>query len=647
MATATFCANPIGGGFNTAFDVVPQQFTFFTDLVHGYLNAANQFSQILANYEIEPIAIDAVDWDVNAGFVPYVRPADPADFVTPDPQFADQKPNAPTLSDIDVDALDIPFPTISAPTAPVITIPAAPVVSLPTPPSDEPVLDDVTIPTYVGEPLPQVPTLYQLDLPDAPDINIDDLDVERPNFIPPDAVQDVYRQDVIDFQSLIWTGVGAEVDATGVTDMHPRLQAMLAGGTGLPANIEQALFDRAIGREDLSSTQAVAQVEQEWAAKGFDLPGSTLLARSQEIRQKNRIERGRINRELSIQFHTQEIENLRFSVEKAIALEGTLLEAHTRIFDLARQLADGHWVVIKGVYDAELAVFKLQLEIYRTDIEVFKEKLQIELAKLEIYRSQLEAQRLIGTLNQQLVDIYKAELEGVLAGVEVFKAEVEGANAQIRAQVAKLEVFKAQIDAYTAQLQGEKIKFDVYETTVNAEEAKARVYASQVEGYAKRIDAYRAQVGAQASRVQAQTAVVESETKIYSEEVTAWRAGIEADARNLESAVSVYRAVLSKYEALLRSEQYRVTGEARNFELEIEREKARVSSELRQVDQTIEQLKHITSLGLSATETAAKVNAQLAASAMSAINVSASMSSSNGVSATDSRSCSTQYSGLA
>lgn len=643
MATSP-CSNPVGG-FVSASEVVVEQFDFFTDVVNQYLTNANQFSQILEDYSITPVAIQNITWDIDAGFTPYVKPADPDAFVAPDKQFTAEVPDSPAIDDINTSGLDsVTLPNLTLPTALPIVLPTPPVVNVPADPGAGPAVGDVEIPLYVGGELPLVPTLYELNLPVEPDISLEDFDVARPDFTPPAALVDVYRPDLTDFQSFLWSTIDGRVAATGVQDMHGRLQAMLAGGTGLPANIEQALFDRAIGREDVSSQQAVAQAETEWAARGFSLPGSTLLARVQEIRQANRIERGRINRELSIQFHTQEIENLRFSVDKAISLEGTLLQANTQIMDVARQLADGHWVVAKGIYDSQLDTFRLYLEIYKTDVEVYNARIQAELAKLEVYRSQLEAQRLIGTLNQQLVDIYKAELDGFLAGVEVYKAEVQGADAAIRAELTKVEVFKSQIDAYGARLDAEKIKYEIYDTTVGAEETKARVYASQVDAYGKRIEAYRTEVGAEATKVDAHTKIAEAETRIYAEQVGAWRAGIQADTENLNAFVSVYRANLEKYNALLGAEQYRVEGEARNFDLEIEKEKARVASVLKQADQAIAQLEHISSMGLAATDTAAKVNSQLAASAMAAISVSASMSSGNNVSASDSRSCSTSYS---
>lgn len=642
----TTCASPFGP-FTDSGALVEQQFDFFTTKVNTFLNAANEFSQILASYEIEPVSIQEITWDIDAGFTPFEPPAEPADFVAPDPQFFREPPAEAPPVDVDLSGLNsVSAPSVSAPSLPTLNVPSAPVVNLPTDPGPAPVIGDVEIPQYTGGPLPDVPTLYQLNLPDVPDINIDDLQVTRPSFVPPNALDDTYRPDLIDFRSLIWTAVEGEIQATGVQDMQPRLQAMLAGGTGLPAPIEQALFDRAIGRDEVSSAQAEGQASQEWAARGFDLPGSTLLARTQEARRQNRIERGRINRELSIQFHDQELQNLRFAVQQAIAYEGQLMQAHTQIYDVARSLADGHFQVARAIHQAELDIFRVELEIYRTDVEVYKERLQAELVKLEIYRSELEGQRIIGQLNQQLVDIYQAELQGVLANVEIFRAQVQGAEAQIRAEVAKLDGYRAKVDAYSARLGAERVRADIYNAQVEGEVAKARMYEYQVRGFSARIDAYQTQVNAEAAKVDANVRVAEADTRLYAEQVSAWRAGVQADTDNLRAFVDVYRARIEQYNALLSREQYRVQGEARNFELEIESERARVSSILKQADQAIAQLEHISALGLSATETAARVNSQLAASAMSAINVGASVSASASQSASDSRSCSTNYSGI-
>jgi hypothetical protein len=634
------------GAFTAAWEVVPGQFEYFTNIANDYIRAANEFTQQLSNYTIEPLQFEDSNFAAGATYTPFERPADPEDFESPDNAFTGALPVAPDIGDIDTGDLDtIKADFGSAPTSPVIQIPPPPIVNLPSAPT-EPAIDIPAVPDAPTLVLPEVPTLRELDLPDAPDINLDDLDVERPDFIDPSPLSDAYIGELREFFARDYEDFYVKANEQGAPAFRTLLQnLLLAGGQSLPCDVERQLFNQAISDVDRNSAQAVAQAENEWAGRGFDLPGSTMLARVQEAREENRRQRGAAQRNLHIQFHQQQLESLRWGVERGIQLEGQLASVYAQIYELSKSYTDFHWNVVKDIYDSQVELIRLRFDIYKADIEAYKVGLEAELAKVEVFKGQLEAQRLIGQINQQDVEIYNTQLRGVLAEVEVFKATVDAVEAQIRGEVAKVDLFRGQIQAYTAQIEGERTKFQIYDSQIGAEEVKARIYSAQVDGYAKRIDAYQAEINAEVSKVNAQTGIATARSNIYSNEVEAWAAGVQADTANLQAFVEVYRANLQKYTALLNAEQYRVQGESRNTELAVEEEKARVSALLKQADQAIEQLKHVTSLGLSATETAARVNSQLAASAMSAINVSAGVSSSNSVNATDSRSCSTRYSG--
>lgn len=648
MAT---CASPFGlGPIVNVRDEIVNRFEEFNDLVLDYTSAANEFTQILANFSVDQLPQQQIEWDVNATFTPFALPADPEAFEAPDRRFSGEAPDRPRDRDISTAALDrLTAPNVVPPTAPPIAIPSAPVLSFPSLEATLPTIDNVEIPVYVGEPLPEVPTLYELNLPDMPDIDFDEYTLERPDFIPPSVgLQDNYRTNIGELEAIlhahILDPVYASTHAAGVRDWFDR--AFGTGGTGVHPVVERMLFERAYDREELSSARAMAEAQRAFAARGFELPGATLLANVREAEHRNRLEKGRLNRDLTVRVHELEVENIKFAVTNAIALEGQLIAQHTQIFELAKAMADGQWLVAKGIYDNAIDLYRLQLQIYTADIDAYKSRMQIVLAELDAYRTQLEGQRIIGSLNEQLVAIYRAELEGVLANVEIFKAQVQGAEAQIRAQLSGVELYRAQVQGYTAELESLNTRVAVYDSQIKAEETKTRLYSAQVDAFGKRIDAFQTQVSAEATKIDAQTRVVESDTRVYSAQVEAWRAGLAADNESLRAAVEVYRGQLQAYEALLNREQYRVTGESRNFELELTRERARVEQELKQVDQAIEQLKHVSNVSLAATDGAARVNAQLAASAMSAISVSASMSSSDGRSASDSRSCSTNYSGL-
>lgn len=636
------------GAFTAAWEVVPGQFEYFTEIANDYIQIANEFTQTLANYTIEPLQIENANFDPNTFYTPFVLPEEPDDFVRPPNAFTGALPVAPTIPDIDTGGLeDVKADFGDAPDAPFIRIPTPPITNLPSAPT-APSLNTYEIPDFDGSPLPDVPTLRELDLPDAPVINIDDLEIERPDFVDPSPLSDAYIGELREFFERDYQDWYAKAQEGGAPQFRDLLRTLLSnGGQSLPCEVERQIFNQAISDVDRNSAQAVAQAEEEWAGRGFDLPGSTMLARVQEAREENRRQRGAAQRNLHIQFHDRQIESLRWGVEQGIALEGQLATIYARIYELSKSYTDFHWNVVKDIYDSQVELIRLRLDIYRTDVEVYKTTLEAELAKIEIFRSQLEAQRLISEINRQDVEIYRATLDGVLAEVEVFKAQVDAVEAQIRSEISKVELFRGQIQAYTGQIEGERLKVQIYDSRIGAEETRARIYAAQVDGYARRIDAYRAEIGAEVSKIEANTSVATARSNIYSNDVEAWASGVAADTANLQAFVEVYRANLSKYTSLLSAEQYRVEGESRNTQLEIESERSRVNAILKQADQAIEQLKHVTALGLSATETAAKVNSQLAASAMSAINVSAGVSSSNSVNASDSRSCNVNYSGAA
>lgn len=645
---SSFCSNILSPRGLGVVNDVRDQFSNFVNLSNQFVRAAARSDHSLRNFRVTPISTGASYNFNDIVFTPFEHPEDPAELTRPGRQLGDA-PTPPTLTDIEFNAPAKPSTTL--PADPTVMIPSPPTLGLIPEPGSPPTLSQVAIPDYISQPLPEVPTLEQLSLPTAPDVNLEQFSLERPDFQNPlpylydnDYIRNANEARAAIFDTVDDSFYAAEAEfnlrnAEGAKT-NQRLGAMLDGGTGLPAPVEQALFDRAINREEVSSEQAVAQASQEWAARGFTLPGSTLLARVSEARQNNRTARAQLNREILIQVHTQEIENLRFSVQQGIALQGQMFDQYIRLHDAGRQMADRAFDVARAIFDARLEVFRTELQIYQADIAAFAEKVKIELAKLEVFRSQLEAQRILGEINEQEVRLYEAQLRGVLAGVEVFKAEVEGANAQIRAQTNQLEQFKITVDAYVARLQGERTKFDIFDTTVRAEESKVRVFEAQVSAYAQQIAAYRAEVEAEAARTNAIGSLNENRTRAYAAEAQGWSSVANYDIANLNAEVEVLRANVQKYTGLLGAEEARVRGEARNAEIQFQQNQAQITASIKAVDQAIAQLQLASTLGLEATKTTAQVNAQLAASAMSGISVSAGISESSSRSASRNASCS-------
>jgi hypothetical protein len=620
-----------------ASQAVETQFQWFVDQANLYSNQALGFASDLATFSVDPLPSTDISFTTDLTFVPFEPPTKPDDY-NPDTINLGYVPDTTSIVEPSFGALNaLHAPTTTLPVAPTLDTITAPTLDPidfdPTPPT----LTDVAVPVPGVYVLPDVPLMETLNLPSAPDIDFEAFTLVRPELT--DPTSELYNNDYVrnanESRAAIFTQVDDAFHAaqdefnlrTGDNDKAlTRLGAMLDGGSGLPAPIEQALFDRGISREEISSQQAVVQSFDEWAARGFSLPGATLLARVQEARQKNRDNRGQINRELTIEFYKAELDNLRFAVEKGIALQGQLFEQYLKMHDSGRDMADKAFAVAQAIFDARVEIFKVQLQIYAADIDAFKARLSIELAELDVYKAQIEGEIARGQINEQRVRLYEARLKSVDTQVGIFKSQVEAANAQIGAQASKVELYKGRIEAYKTSLDGEKVKVDIYTARLAGEENRVKIYEAQVRGFAEVLSVYDTEAKVEISKIDARNRDNEARTNRYQTKVQAWSTGVTAQISHLQALTEVYKARLGKYTAELGAEQARVQGESRNVELVLEGEKAKLGGKLKQGDQAIAQWQHATSLGLETIKTAAQTLSQLAASAMAAINVSAGIS---------------------
>lgn len=630
----------INYNFTGAAGEVSSALNFAQGIANTAVNGAMSSASALLSVSFDPVDIPTFNFDA-VQYPGYTAPFRPSAGAIDDVDESGM-PVKSGLVDVDLSALTFTAPQYNV-ADPNISIPASPVLVAPAHPGTAPTFERVTMPTYSGGALPTVPTLEELQIPTAPVLDLESFDVERPEFNLPD--DHIYHNNLIaDTKQLAteYLNEYLQLDTDGAA-VRERWGQMLQGGTGLPAYIEQALFDRGIGREDVSSEQAIKQAQGEWAARGFSLPGATLLAREGEIRRANRTERGRINRELTIQLHQQEIEQLKFVVEQGVRLEGQRFEQYVRIQDGARAVVTSSYEVARALLSARIEILNAQLQIYQTDVQVFRERVQIELARLEVFRTQLEAERIRGEINTQRIAIYEAQIRALLANVDIYRAEIEGANGLIRAQIGEMELYRERINAYRTEWDAQRAQTELFTARVGAEETKARVFEAQVRAYGERVSAFGQQVNAGRAKVEGQTSYNQAVTQQYGTEVDAWRTKISARVDKIRTQISEFEANVGLYRADIAGEQIKADGARSNATLAVERNRAEIDMKLKNIDQQIEQLRLAETLGMEATKSAAQTYAQLAASSLSAVNASASISDSVSKSNSGSSSCSESY----
>jgi hypothetical protein len=633
-----------------AYEFVDKEYTAYTDRIRNLssdaavdIAALSQFTPDFSSltFEVSTEPFDAVDVPVialPASDTPaYVGPdtvfntAPPADLVTR--EFDDgsgitavgdaPEPDYGTLVTRDIPAPDIVLPPSVGP-APVLPDRIEP---------DEPVLsfpDDIVL-----RPVP--------DAEDAPVLVGDLFDKDIPLFQPPSvALQDVYFEDHTLKQGEVAAFVSAQAE---LPEVRAALSSALNGeGIIVPAWVQTEAFDAARGRAIEGSRQAQYEAVNAWVARGFELPGVGVLAANVEVGRQLTAEQARINAEIMNVTYVQAVETYRDLIGKGLQHEQALHQIYIEIDANARELANGHFGVMQGIYNISIALYDLQIKAYTAEVAVYEANIQIELAKIEAYKVSIDALRLRSEINLVEVEVYKAQIEASEQLVNIYATQVSAFNGLIQSDLAKVTAFNAQVNAYSAEVEAVTKEIEVYEVEVRAEGVKAAVYGTTVDAYRGRIEGYSAQLGAEATKTTSINSVVLAESEVYKTQVDAWSAGVTTDVRRIEATVAQFRGEIEAYSAELSRDETAGRLSALGFDKDIQKATLIVQNEISNIDRALAQLTTSSELELQRLSDSAKINAQLAAASMASLSISASLSGADNWSAGSSSSCTTSYS---
>ncbi len=597
--------------------------------VTGRIEDATTTSADLRQAVLDTItALQSVQFDSSAYSLPAPPDIDPninvsieLPVVTPTSfgSITSQLPTTPALNTvIDVGPLEIPdfassISSLSIPTPPAWSAPA----QIPEPPE----VGAVVLPEDPGLTLPAPPALTDIVIPEFPGIELPVFDAEAPEFVGsalPGGLQwsePTYQTEIMD-EALI------------------QIRRLWSGGSGIPADVELAIVERAIAREEMIAARAVDTVADEFSLRGFTMPTGMQAARTDQMVQEMAVKNLALNREVTIKVAEWQVENVRFAVQQAIAAENVyvniFLNSAQRLFEAARFQVQSQI----EIYNAQVALYNARMNAYQIEASVFDTRVRAALSTIEVFKAQVEAEIARGQINEQNVRVYTAQVQALQTGVEIFKARMQGAQVQAEVVRNRIEAYKAQVQAYAERIQADKIRFDAYEAQVRGEAAKAGIIDSQARAYTamiqgksavadfdiKRaeliiqknrslIEAYVAQLDTEKTRIQSQTSVIQAGAQAYIADTQRFAAQAQAETTKAQITVSAKEAELrtnvSFYEA-------------------------KVQAYIGNMEQMIRQA----ALVLDSLKAAGQLSSTLAAGAMAGVNVSASLSGAGGVSAT-------------
>ncbi|MBB6559576.1 hypothetical protein HNP48_002243 [Acidovorax soli] len=503
-----------------------------------------------------------------------------------------------------------------APAAISLTLPDAPSMRVIPPPVRPNIDTSVELPATPTLTVPEMEGLEKLSIPDFVFPTLPDFDG-----VPPSASH-------ITVPNVFINWAEPKYASEIYDDLLARIKTMMAGGTGLPPAIEDALFARARERDSSETARAVQEAVDTWAGRNFSMPPGMLAKSVSVVREQGRLKAAETNRDILIEAAKWEIENIRFAVQQGMALEqltANIFEnAAKRMFEVARFQAESQI----NVFNAQIGLFNAQNSAFQTLAQVYRTRLDGALARLTAYKTAVDGQVALGQINQQRVEVFKAKLAGVQASVELFTALMRGA--QTRADVIKnqFDAYRADVQAFAEEVGAEKVKFDAYEAQVKGEVAKAGMLDSQARAYASTIQglANKADIRVKGAQLKLEAARVHI-TK-YLADVDGFKAELDASLKEMQYGTAVYQANIEGWKAKASANVAAAEVQSRFADMNARTNIAFAEMQISQYQANINKAVQQAQVALEAAKAMGQYSAQLAAGAMSAMHVSASVSGS-------------------
>lgn len=507
----------------------------------------------------------------------------------------------------------------------------------------DPVFDNLNIPdapTPRPDPrFPDAPVSTAIDMPSKPVLdrpilpNLVELVIPTFTYVPLPAYNDTNPEFEGSSVAAILQWTEAPYHLTILEEEMEVLRRMWAGGTGLPAAVEQAMWERAASREDTAIARDVSAAATEFSGRGFTLPPGMLVNRLDAVRAEGALRKQGLGREILLKIADTHIENLRFACTQAIASENVLI-------GLWDQMAKRQLEAAKIQLDSELALLNAQVAIYNAKQAAFAtranvRKMQLEERALEVqvHKVQLEGELAKGQINEQRLKVFLGLYEALTADVELFKAEMQGAQLQSELQKNEIEKFKVEVMAVAEVIKADQLRYEGYESRIKGEVAKASLQETQARAYSAYVSGKAAKAEIDIKNQQAELQSVELSLRAFLGNLEHSKVRMQTESAAIQASAEAHRANTARYVAQAGAETALSELDMKAYDTETRLGLALYDIEMKKYSVALEQLIRVASLQSDGLKAIGQMHSTLAAGALAGISVGASVGASAGVSA--------------
>jgi chromosome segregation ATPase len=410
----------------------------------------------------------------------------------------------------------------------------------------------------------------------------------------------------------------AQYSSNFLTALRDELRRRIAGGTGISAAVEAQIWARAQSREAGLVEANIAEVTKNAEARGFSLPSGAFAAQLREAQKTALGKYSEQSTDIAIKQAELEQANVKHAIEQGNAMEGQLISYSNsmmnRAFDAAKYLAEN----AVAVYNAQVTLFRTNLEKYGAYAAAYRALIDGERAKVEVYAAEVNAERTKVEMNRSLVEQQRVQIELRKSEIELYKERLAAAQVVLSLDNLKLQAFGERVKAYAASISAEATRVEMFNTQLKTNQTITDTYKTSVEAYATKLRAT-----SDAAKVKAET--YDSTVRAFASRVGAYATRVDTAAKQIDSAVRVEGLKLDV--AKLDSTNVAAINqtEIEHYRAEISLYESNKSIAMAQAKLISDNYFALRALVADASKVAAQVNAQLAASAFGSIQANASI----------------------
>lgn len=431
-----------------------------------------------------------------------------------------------------------------------------------------------------------------------------------------------------------------------INEALTQARSVLGGRTIIPDWVWNGIWSRAAGNLHRQERAAVRQARHDHAARGWMLPGVTLLAREADARQKAADAISELTRENATQQVQMIREDLWRALETGLACEKLLFELDNAFHERALKAAVEMVNSTTAIYNAVAQVHNALVQAALGKAQTLKMAMEVRLMAYEKTKLELQVGALETEQDKRKVELFEAEWKGEETKVRAYAAWADAVKSYVEAQKANVEAFGLEVQAKREMVNAWATEWQVYGQH-KLEPARIQISAQQAENglFAQSLAHWQTAIQQKKTKFDADLELRKYELSYDSLDVERYKAE-SANFDMLNRASVAYTQVMAQvYQAISQATLGKMG-------VDIEEVKAKIAGAAQGADAAakagqiaVEQFKAQAGLAVQHISAQASVLAQLGSAAYSAANISLGASSgyNDSVSKSESESVSTNY----